>query len=418
MKQLLLLTVLFSSLNSSAQDDKPVFDVRRAIVKIEPGTVIGYPGESKLKGFVLIGKEGSEDNIIYSREFEYGSLLTENDLIERIEKELVKKSLNVRGYGHVFEELRKQKKPDYAIAVLVDSLYFNYKGGGAPVGSSVSFFNSKLFSDVKVLDLNRNLLVFDKKIQSLYISTDKGRNENRYNFAYYFIKAFSQLVDDMYNDPDFAKLLSPKKVNTYSLADSSEIKIARNYTVQANTINIKRCLESVVTIQTGGGHCSGAIISADGLILTCYHGIYANETVDVILSNNVKLKAKTIRTAPEYDVALLKLENAGAVSIPLADTNNINTGEEVWIIGTPGFAELGQTVTRGIISGNRVINDQQYLQTDAAVSPGSSGGPLLNIHGQIIGIINAKTISRGVEGVGFAIPISVAMKKLKIKLAD
>ena len=78
--------------------------------------------------------------------------------------------------------------------------------------------------------------------------------------------------------------------------------------------------------------------------------------------------------------------------------------------------ELGQSVAKGILSGKRKIKDKIYIQTDMAVSPGNSGGPLLNEKGEIIGIVQRKIVDEGVEGIGFAIPIDKAIEILNIEL--
>lgn len=130
------------------------------------------------------------------------------------------------------------------------------------------------------------------------------------------------------------------------------------------------------------------------------------------------MKAKVLRNLPEYDAALLQLEGASANPLPLGSTDKVEIGEDVWVIGTPSDTELGQSISKGILSGKRVMNEKSYLQTDASVSPGNSGGPLINQKGEILGLVNAKIISRGTEGVGFAIPIDVVLEKLGVVVGE
>jgi S1-C subfamily serine protease len=90
-------------------------------------------------------------------------------------------------------------------------------------------------------------------------------------------------------------------------------------------------------------------------------------------------------------------------------------GDEVITIGTPADLLLGQSVARGIVSGKRRFDDLVYLQTDMAVSPGNSGGPVINSKGEIIGLVQGKIIGKGVEGICFAIPIERALQVLRIQ---
>ncbi|MHB8789918.1 MAG: DegQ family serine endoprotease [Desulfobulbaceae bacterium] len=162
--------------------------------------------------------------------------------------------------------------------------------------------------------------------------------------------------------------------------------------------------------QQGAG--SGFIISPDGLILTNNHVVGEADTITVRLADEREFKAKVIGTDPQSDVALIKIEADNLPVLPLGDSDKLEVGEWVIAIGSP--FELNQTVTVGVVSAkgrNRIgINDyENFIQTDAAINPGNSGGPLLNIHGEAIGM-NTAIFSRsgGYMGIGFAIPISMA----------
>lgn len=169
--------------------------------------------------------------------------------------------------------------------------------------------------------------------------------------------------------------------------------------------------------QQGAG--SGFIISPDGLILTNNHVVGEAETITVRLADEREFKAKVIGTDPQSDVALIKIEAENLPVLPLGDSDRLEVGEWVIAIGSP--FELNQTVTVGVVSAkgrNRIgINDyENFIQTDAAINPGNSGGPLLNIHGEAIGM-NTAIFSRsgGYMGIGFAIPINMA-KAIQLQL--
>jgi len=172
----------------------------------------------------------------------------------------------------------------------------------------------------------------------------------------------------------------------------------------------------VVTVKTEFGHGSGFIISKDGYALTNSHVIEDADQIDVIFNNKLTLPAEVISSDKTRDVTLLKIVGGGYQPLPLnLSGGETEIGSEVIAIGTPEDVELGQTVTKGIVSGYRNIDDKNYIQTDVSINPGNSGGALLNTDGEVIGIVVAKIVGTNVEGLGFAIPVNEAIEGLNIK---
>lgn len=158
---------------------------------------------------------------------------------------------------------------------------------------------------------------------------------------------------------------------------------------------------------------SGVIMNKEGYILTNHHLIRLSKKVLVALDDGRRTQAKVIGMDPETDLAVLRINLNNLKPIKLADSDKIQVGDVVLAIGNP-FG-LGQTVTQGIISamGRSMIGINElenYIQTDAAINPGNSGGALINTKGELIGI-NTAIYSRsgGFQGVGFAIPVNVAL---------
>ena len=204
---------------------------------------------------------------------------------------------------------------------------------------------------------------------------------------------------------------------------------------ELNNINVyKRVLPSVVNItsttlvfdffygvvpQQGQG--SGFILDKAGHVLTNYHVIEgANRGIEVMLSNKHRYDARIIGADRVHDLALLQIDAPNLQPVTLASSSGLQVGQKVYAIGNP-FG-LSGTMTRGIISSIRSIRNadgapiEDAIQTDAAINPGNSGGPLLNSHGDVIGI-NTMIASNGADqssGIGFAIPINTA----KAVLAD
>ncbi|MGN6580696.1 MAG: DegQ family serine endoprotease [Bordetella sp.] len=163
------------------------------------------------------------------------------------------------------------------------------------------------------------------------------------------------------------------------------------------------------TVPQGVG--SGFFISSDGYVLTNYHVIDAATDIYVTLTDGREFKAKVVGSDKQTDVALLKIDAKGMATLPIGDSDKIKKGQWVLAIGSP-FG-LDSTVTAGIISAiNRDTGDYlPFIQTDVAVNPGNSGGPLINLRGEVIGI-NSQIISRsgGFMGISLAIPIDDVMR--------
>jgi serine protease Do len=160
---------------------------------------------------------------------------------------------------------------------------------------------------------------------------------------------------------------------------------------------------------------SGFIVSPDGYIVTNAHVVENAEEILVRLTDKRELKAKVIGADPRSDVAVIKVEGTNLPTVKIGDTKKLRVGEWVIAIGSPfGFAN---TVTAGIISatsrenlsGDPNLDAVPFIQTDVAVNPGNSGGPLLNMRGEVIGI-NSQIFSRtgSFAGISFAIPIDYA----------
>nr|WP_243656829.1 DegQ family serine endoprotease [Paucimonas lemoignei] len=156
---------------------------------------------------------------------------------------------------------------------------------------------------------------------------------------------------------------------------------------------------------------SGFIVSADGFIMTNAHVIEGADDVYVTLSDKREFKAKVIGSDKRTDVAVVKIEGGNLPRLPIGDSAKLRAGEWVVAIGSP-FG-LDNTVTAGIVSSKaRDTGDYlQLIQTDVAVNPGNSGGPLINMRGEVVGI-NSQIYSRsgGYMGISFAVPIDEAMR--------
>jgi serine protease Do len=166
--------------------------------------------------------------------------------------------------------------------------------------------------------------------------------------------------------------------------------------------------------QTSGGRMgrsvgSGVIVTPDGYILTSHHVIEGASDIKIFLSDNRQLDAHIVGSDPKTDVAVLKVDAVGLATIALGNSASVRAGDFVLAIGDP-FG-LRQTVTMGIVSatGRGGLGIEQYedfIQTDAAIYQGSSGGPLINLRGELVGITTAGAAEY--RGIGFAVPVDMA----------
>ena len=179
---------------------------------------------------------------------------------------------------------------------------------------------------------------------------------------------------------------------------------------------ISSALQSVVTVEASDGHGSGCIVSADGYIVTNYHVIADGaDAYPIHFQNGENRTARVVRYHPVHDLALLKVDTTDLVPFHLNMSETINVGEAAYALGTPYDIDLGASVTKGIISGKRKDASRTLIQTDVSISPGNSGGALIDENGTLIGIINEKVLGMGVDGIGFAIPTNVIPDALKIE---
>lgn len=208
----------------------------------------------------------------------------------------------------------------------------------------------------------------------------------------FVIAAFSLLSEAKAQFPSFADLaeqLTPGVVNISSFSSGEDEENAPSESLG-----------------------SGFIIDNQGYIITNNHVIDKSEAINVTLSDNTKIEAKLIGKDPKTDLALIKIETNRSLSpVKFGDSDKIRVGDWILAIGNP-FG-LGSSVTAGIISAkSRDIESGPYdnfIQTDASINQGNSGGPMFNLNGEVIGISSAIFSTTGAsQGVGFAIPINLA----------
>ena len=187
------------------------------------------------------------------------------------------------------------------------------------------------------------------------------------------------------------------------------------------------CIEVLADNGTVTSTGTGFVYQKDdkyGYVLTNSHVVSGAKTVQGLLSNNKSVKLEVLGTDTYTDLAVLKMDQKDVLQVAsIGKSSNIKVGNTVFTVGSPMGSDYAGTVTKGILSGkdrlietsssNGILKTESYivkvLQTDAAISPGNSGGPLVNLAGDVIGITSLKLVDTQIEGMGFAIPIEDAM---------
>jgi S1-C subfamily serine protease len=186
--------------------------------------------------------------------------------------------------------------------------------------------------------------------------------------------------------------------NTYSKGDPTPLKAPLN-----SKPDFQNMANAQITIDGDGFHGSGCLISPDGLAITSHRVVGTKEEVDIIFSNGAKKKARVIKRDPVSNIVLISTDTTGVSSLKLSKSTSGRTGENVFCVGSPVNKALSQSISSGIVSGYREQNGVMFLQTDAKVSNGNNGSPIIDKNGFVIGIVNEKYIGAALEGLSFAV---------------
>lgn len=179
--------------------------------------------------------------------------------------------------------------------------------------------------------------------------------------------------------------------------------------------SLSDAITSTVTIKTKDGHGSGFVVSNDGYLVTNYHVISDTTNLKVVLNDEREFKPSIVRISKIHDLALIKIEADSLVPFQLSNSKDIAIAQDIYAVGTPSGEDLSQSITKGIISGVRNIeNGSKLIQTDASINGGNSGGVLIDKNAQVIGVVSSKLKGYSIEGVAFGIPAYELFEKLKI----
>lgn len=231
-------------------------------------------------------------------------------------------------------------------------------------------------------------------------------------------EAIASAARNLLSDQKFVAHLTPVDLNQLAQKFDQKIETELNYGAGTGTFSSKANLlkRNSVIIKTENGHGSGVVINSKGYILTNAH-VIGNEQTLRIISGDQQFEGKVIRKEEVRDVALIKVEDPQhfleGVEVAYGKPD-IGTG--LFVIGTPLDLANSQTITKGIVSATRTVNGQPFIQTDAAINFGNSGGPVFSESGELIALTVAGMFTRDGANlsINYLIPIEDALDKLGI----
>lgn len=308
---------------------------------------------------------------------------------------------------------------DLSVAAVITDIKLDYCGT-ANTKSLDGYTQNSSYLDVQ-------WEVFDNLSRKvIYRTRSEGVDSNIYNAprqkgtAVSLSAAFFQSVEGLLSKKEFVNILSQDHVSSVKSVNQkqnlTDLKVSYGDASSTFVKRVAAIKKTSATIRTSSGHGSGFVISSNGYVLTNYHVVGKSRQVLVIVDGK-EIYASVALSDPDRDVALLKLITDNHVPFLNLDRKEAGLGEPIYVVGTPLDEKLDFSISRGIVSADRILDGKRFYQTDAAVNPGNSGGPVFNEHGNVIGITVAGHFTRdgGSQNINYIIPIADALDSLNIR---
>ena len=301
----------------------------------------------------------------------------------------------------VFDD-KKDNGADFRVGATLMAFDYRICGDKEQSGSAYSKVKWEVFS------VRRQQVVYAATIENSYATTkDVGEKE-------FDALVMQSMVDNLLADPAFVAVVKSGGV-------AAVVPAPAQPTLQLNAGQVvtsgvdkgaAKILSAVTTVESGVGSGSAFYISQDGYLLTNKHVVGDDKFVRVKLSTGRSTVGEVVRVDKVRDIALLHTDPVPMEALALrSDPGTV--GEAVYAVGSPFGQSLSGTITRGVLSARRVFEGVPFLQSDVAVNPGNSGGPLIDGSGRVIGIT---VIGTAAQGINLFIPIDDVLDKLSLSL--
>ena len=317
------------------------------------------------------------------------------------------------GERGLFEEDANQTQVDLQLGAMVEEFNASYCSG-----SNSTRIDGRIRVKIRwqLYDPAERKIVITAQTEGSY----QTRGSELMREGEFFDRAYRQAVRAVLADAKFhdAAVESAAPAPVVASQAAASVLVIKRVPAFPGTLlsNMTTIRTAVVTIIHNGGTGSGFFIAENGYVLTNSHVVGGNRFVRVKLATGRELVGEVLRQDAGRDVALIKTEGRNFVALPVA-AGESSVGSEVTAIGSPLGEAFSGTVTRGIISAYRVFNGKRLIQSDVGILPGSSGGPLLDPSGRVVGLAVAGRTD-AVGRVNFFVPIHEALEKLQLRLAN
>ena len=399
----------------SKKESKSTFALAKLIADIDRGeTIFTFPAKATTKGY-LCNYSIMDGDVTYSGGKKYlGDWSTE--LGDIFYEELTRLGYNIAGDPKdLFNANASVSSAEYLIAGRVIKMTGNFcSDHDFWYALPTNKYSGEMSVTVEwsVLNTLTKNIVLNETITGYY----KLEKPEKEGITTVFENAFAISSENFAKSIKLRNLAVGKKiVATNDNYSKENIKITQGKSQKEFDINNLR--SNIVTIRIGQGHGSGFFIGNNGYLLTNAHVVGDSNSVQIITSSGMEIEGQVIRKSKSRDVALIK--------VPLKITNSLylkfqipDIASDVYAAGTPIDEALKTTVTKGIISNIRVdkTSGLKFIQADASISPGNSGGPLFDKSGNVIGISVAKYNTNSAEGLGLFIPLQDAFNSIKLQI--
>jgi len=365
----------------------------RLIIRVPSGTTVGADYGGWLK--VLQFRYTWQSNITVASD-EFRIVASEH---------LKSRGYTVMGGDNLLFGKDESSKAEYQLGGTIQSILYNtYEPRAGNYGES------SLTIEWQVYDVYR--------AQIVYTTTTKGYGKQPGVGSACIQEAFRSALDNLLADSGFVSTVKKSARKAWDQATDELAPISITPCSSEHQIllpdNLQSALRSVLTIQAGNSMGSGVIISSDGWAITAGHVVSGLSEVAVRMQSGLELTATVVRVDSQQDVALIRLPGRGHPCLSIAIGDEPKIGTDLFAIGAPTGEGLAFSVTKGVVSGLREWQGKRYIQTDAALNPGNSGGPLLSPQGRIVGIVSWKIVAPGFEGLAFGVPVQALVDRLRI----
>jgi len=400
---------------------KVAFALSKLVTDIPRGEeIIAFPAKPKTDGTMCNYSFRGDAVVTFGGGREYlGDWSTELGRV--FYQTLTNKGFNIAGDpSNLFSSSKEAQSAEYLIGGRLTKIKGNFcNEHDVWYGRPTRHFSGELYVEFEwsIMNTLTKEIVFKTRIPGYYIQRKPINGGVSATFENAFIDAVERFAST--NEVMSIALGTFKESGS---ADSDRI-LAERVSITNGKQNAKFQLDDavgkVVTIRVGAGHGSGFFIGNEGYIITNAHVVGKASNVQVVLSSGLELIGQVVASNASRDVAIVK--TGLKIKSPFYLNQAVpSVGDAVLVIGSPIKESMSSTVTKGIVSAIRTDEKSglKFIQSDAAISPGNSGGPIIGANGQVLGISTAKLIGQGAESLGFFVPIADALSTFNIRLIN